>query len=521
MSGERVARKGLIKRDSLPSALIYLYIFSFLGGLAGYAVRILFARNLNPSDYGLFYAVFSFFSLIAIIRDFGMTESALFYGMKYYVKKAYSKMRGVFFYNQLLQTGLAILLSFIVIGLRDFLGNKVFHHPMATTILLPMTLYFLIYTIALSYASFLKIYGKYTLSALFNQIYIFFVLLLSIFFIYKGFDLMTASYSYLYTAVLLTLLYTIIFHVNDKQIERGISIDKKIFKNMILYAIPVIITSAGALLLTFSDTLMLSIMKGPYYVALYQIARPLSKVIVSLYIPAASIFLPLSSYYFHKNDIESIRKYFNILLLLSLTLAIPFTTIIFAFSKEVITLFFGLRYASAANTLRVLSIFVVITLLGVFPNSLLIASGRVKKRAKIFLIGAITNIVLDILLIYRFYATGAAIASLLSYFIIMMMAYYHTLDILKINKHLIRKVLLILLSGILTLIPLFIIRVFDFNMYLKVIIGAILSFSLYILLIILFRIIGRSEIELIIKEVSKRSRKVGELLKKLSSFLPY
>src|SRR3989338_8734466 len=56
---------------------ITIFIISILAVFLGYLVRFLLARNLTVEDFGLFYAVFAFLSLIGFFRSLGLDFSLI------------------------------------------------------------------------------------------------------------------------------------------------------------------------------------------------------------------------------------------------------------------------------------------------------------------------------------------------------------------------------------------------------------------------------------------------------------
>ncbi len=65
-----------IKRGS------WLYIFAFLTGPVGYAIKIIISHDLSVSELGILYGVLSFILLISSVNDLGMVES-----LNYFVPK--------------------------------------------------------------------------------------------------------------------------------------------------------------------------------------------------------------------------------------------------------------------------------------------------------------------------------------------------------------------------------------------------------------------------------------------------
>ena len=54
---------------------VIVFVISLLSALLGYLIRLVLARGISQESYGVFYAVFSFFGLIALFRDYGADAS--------------------------------------------------------------------------------------------------------------------------------------------------------------------------------------------------------------------------------------------------------------------------------------------------------------------------------------------------------------------------------------------------------------------------------------------------------------
>src|SRR3989344_2850223 len=61
--------------------------FSLLGGLLGYFIRLLFARNLSVADFGLFYAIYAFISLSSIVRTLGLNDALVHHLARFQVAR--------------------------------------------------------------------------------------------------------------------------------------------------------------------------------------------------------------------------------------------------------------------------------------------------------------------------------------------------------------------------------------------------------------------------------------------------
>lgn len=88
------------------------------------------------------------------------------------------------------------------------------------------------------------------------------------------------------------------------------------------------------------------------------------------------------------------------------------STIICILSKPMILFLYGDEYLPATMPLRIVTWYTAFSYLGVARNAWIVCENQQKYLAWIYLSAAVTNIVLNLFLIPRFGASGAAVASL-------------------------------------------------------------------------------------------------------------
>jgi len=81
-----------IKRGS------WLYLFAFLSGPLGYAIKIMISHDLTVSQVGVLYGVLSFIMLVSSINDLGMVESLNHFVPKFLAQGKHEKAKAFFIY---------------------------------------------------------------------------------------------------------------------------------------------------------------------------------------------------------------------------------------------------------------------------------------------------------------------------------------------------------------------------------------------------------------------------------------
>jgi polysaccharide transporter, PST family len=164
------------------------------------------------------------------------------------------------------------------------------------------------------------------------------------------------------------------------------------------------------------DQVMLGQMADDQAVGIYSAAVRLSEV--GYFVPmivASSVFPSLvhSKQLPEQEYLRRVQKYFDLNVLLAYALAIP-TSIL---SPIIISFLYGKAYQGAEIMFSILIWASLFVFMGVAREQLLISEGMMKFSFFCTVIGAISNIALNLFLIPAYAGTGAAIATLFSYFL--------------------------------------------------------------------------------------------------------
>lgn len=162
------------------------------------------------------------------------------------------------------------------------------------------------------------------------------------------------------------------------------------------------------------DITMLGSMTNQTDTGLYSNSHKIIDIITTLCISISAVFLPRLSFYY-QNDKREFYNLINYGIEILSFITIPMSVGLFILAPEAISIMYGDSFAPAATTIR---IFVPLIIIKSFGNlicyQLVIATGNEKKRLPAYFIAAITNIILNAILIPEFSQDGAAIASVVS-----------------------------------------------------------------------------------------------------------
>lgn len=163
---------------------------------------------------------------------------------------------------------------------------------------------------------------------------------------------------------------------------------------------------------TMLDTAMLGFLSSDIEVGYYTASTKLGHMVLSMLTAITVVLLPRLTNYAQKNDTSSfnelVKKSANILLLLS----IPMTCGLIILARPLVLLLSGKQYLPAVISMQIISPILIIISFGSLTGvQILPAIGKEKISFYSYIIGAITNIILNSILIPQYGALGAAIGT--------------------------------------------------------------------------------------------------------------
>lgn len=262
---------------------------------------------------------------------------------------------------------------------------------------------------------------------------------------------------------------------------------KKLFKPiMIIFA-----SNIAIQIYVNSDTTMLGYLKDDYAVGIYSVATKIYLIVKNLTGSILTVTIPRLAYLASKkvkDDYEELlNKVANALIILILPSIVGLTML----SREAILIIAGNKYLDAQLPLVVLSIAILFsTFSGLFNNCVLLPHKREKVFLKSSIISAVTNIVLNFILIPYFGAVAAAFTTLISEIIMALMNFMGCRDLIGrvvFNKSFKNNLTSVFCGSIGVIICCKIIMTVFLNIYVCSIVVVLLSVTVYGLILIALR----------------------------------
>ena len=374
-------------------------------------IIIYLARYLGTVGFGKYNFVFAYLAFFNIITDLGL-QQILVREMAREPSSA-PKLIGNAYIIRIILTVFAIALAIVVITLMSY--------PIDTT------LYVYIAAFTLLFISFSDFYATIFQANLVMEYRV--ISKLAFKFISAGLVLYLIFTGGTLTEIILVMVFSemikalLHYYFSRKFVKPVFTIDFGLWKRLLKESFPLAFTSVIWIIYFRIDVVMLSMMKGDaavgLYSAAYNLSEPLSLIPVALVI---SLF-PIMSASF-KGSREKLLKVYRLGLKYILIIMLPLTVGTTFIADRVILLIYEPEFASSAVALQILVWAVLFGSINYILLNLLVAIDRQILNVWTMGAGAVTNVVLNLILIPIMGFTGAAITTVVTNALICIIGFY-------------------------------------------------------------------------------------------------
>jgi lipopolysaccharide exporter len=194
------------------------------------------------------------------------------------------------------------------------------------------------------------------------------------------------------------------------------------------YGISVFGTNMATMVHKSVDKILLSSMLSPGSLATYGVAMRLGTLVEVPVLSMASVLFPKSAREGLESGNAGMKRLYEKAVGIILGLIIPLVLIVLIFPRFFIKILAGSNYFDGIPVLKITVLFGIFVAFAVQFGTILDASGHQVKNFRMTLLGAIISILLNVFLIPKYGIMGAAIATLISYFIMFI------LQLILLNK---------------------------------------------------------------------------------------
>lgn len=237
---------------------------------------------------------------------------------------------------------------------------------------------------------------------------------------------------------------------------------------------------------TLVDVTMLGFFTTDDHIAFYKYGSSFAKIFLQVINTFTMVLVPKLSILYKENKLHEYNHYLTFTLKLIFLLSIPMIIGIQFVSSYLICLIYGEAYINSAHVLRIICLTSIISPIGYLLGSrTLLVTNNEKKMIIPVSVGAIINVLGNLLFIPMFQEFGAALATIISEFVIMVIYIITGKKYFKLEKWL-KDLFKIIVSAIIMLITLVAISTVN-NQALKCVLEITCSILVYFGVLIVMR----------------------------------
>jgi len=434
--------------------------------IAQFFIFVFVARQLGNVIFGRFSFAYSFSVIAIVFVDIGIN---------YMLVREISRKKELL--NKFIGNSFVIktVLGIIVFILTNIILNSL-NYPAETRILAYLLLlYMFLRSNTELLFSIFKAFEKMHYEALIRSLGLVSILIFGLMSLVFLKDIIFLAIAFVIVQLLVFLVTFALVIIKFKGFS--LEFDLKFIKKIIMLSSPFTLSLIFAAIYFHIDNVMLSLMKGDIPVGIYSAAYNITLAL--LFIPSMYTFAiyPILSrdYEKQKKKVAFIyERSFKYLYILGL----PISVGLYIIAQNIIFFIYGQDYSSSIIALKILAGFLLFKFVGFLTGILLSSINKQKFRMYGQGIAALSNLVLNFVLIPRYSFVGAGIATLASEIILFAITFFfvskhfHIFNVFKIlYKPLIS-------AAIMALVIIFL----DINIFLLIIIGGIIYFIVLYLL---------------------------------------
>ncbi|MCD6576186.1 MAG: oligosaccharide flippase family protein [Nanoarchaeota archaeon] len=451
---------------------IYVFAAFVIAAVFGYLSKVLLARMLGPSEFGMFTLSLTVTYIFSAFAIAGVGTS-----ITYYLSKEKDKSRRNAFFSALfLISVLSLLLLSVVLILFPSKIASIFGNTNLVNISYFLAGFTFLYGITRVMYSILRGEEKSKVFAIFYAAIP--TLYFTLIYLLKVSTARQALLFYVVTYLSIDLFLFPYISKKVKFVKPDFNLVKKVFSfSVVLFLVEVLFS-----LRRWTDVWMLSLLSSVANIGFYNVAA-LSAFAFNMALMSMNfLYLPVSNKLFHQNKLSRLREVYNKICFILTMVVSPFAIALTIFAPQFISLVFGRTYLPSVAPF---SILMVSTLVNVMfgPNWTNLVIRQEKRLLVLFaLFALILNAILNYLFIPTWGIAGAAIAtavSIIAWNVITTIAIWKKQKMTPFSKSMFKSLSLALVVSI----PFLVARYFVSLSVLWAIIFGIGYLSLYTLLV--------------------------------------
>ena len=416
-----------------------MMISYFFFRIGGYIYRILMSRMLGPEAYGVFGATLPFQGVFQILSAGGMQPVIAKFVAQYNAVNEEEMARQVIITSLKYMMVSGVLFGLFMFFAAGWIATFIFHKPEAT---LPFQAISLITPFSVIVGAFRGAFqGVYKMelivaSRVVEQVT---TILMAVALVAIGFGAVGAvlgtGIGFIASATCALLLFKkYIWPMFPKPLVNFSFKDElSLMKELLIFSIPVTVTALSEMAIYDISTEVIFYFMPDQYNGYYTNASAMARLPLIISLSIAAVILPAASEAASLNDKNLLGMYITQSYRYVILLVLPLCVGIAAFATPLLSLLFGPVYGLGGPALSILVIGMAFYTLFMISSSIMQGIGHPRRPMIILLIGIVANFVLNVLMVPKYGIEGAATATTIATFLIMLAVLWETFRVTKVN----------------------------------------------------------------------------------------
>ena len=391
-----------------------IFIGTFISKVLMYFYRLVVARWLGPSDYGLISIGISVFWLSLGFIKLGFTSGIKRRVSHFIGKGEESKVTTVLWSVLLINIPWSVLVAFILFLTADIIAVGFFNQPELGFIIRMFSIAVPFQMLYHNLAAFLKGLRDVKYHVVSDKIFrSLFTLTSAIVLIYFGWEVRGALYAEIGGIILSTVLLLLLVEfkaypfIRDRRFDGLLKEQKTVLK----FALPLFVSTIIGKLMGHADTIMIGFFEASESAGVYNAAFPTAGIITVAGGAVGTMLFPTISKLYSSGKKDLSEEVASVALKWIFLVSFPAMVFMVLFGNSILNFLFGEAYVGGAYALAVLGIGYTVKNLSRHYGSFIKSEDETSLILKITAGIFVFNILLNIVLIPRIGISGAAVAT--------------------------------------------------------------------------------------------------------------
>ncbi len=409
---EEALRRNLLKTTGRAGKVFAARILSQIAALTA---GVVYARFLGADLYGVFQLAITAVSVLSLLAAFGMSPGLIRYLPIFKADGKMNDLKGTVNFALSLGLFLSVAAALALYLGRQFVSLSVFSEPRLSGILPLFSLVLVFYSLGAILGGVIQAEGEAHVFITFRYVldHLASVSFFLVFYLTLGTKLLGASWAKVFASFLT------VFLAGRWVVRRFPFLWKKpLFptarkREFLLYSASLLFVGFTYFLMNQVNNLLVGMYSVSRQVGFYSVGNVVAGVIIFVLISFNLIFAPLISELYHRGQHETLAKMYSAVTRLVWIFTLPIFIWVLVYSRSILSIF-GEEFAAAKWVLIFLAIGQFVNA-AVGPNGLMLSmSGHQKWEVFNGVAVALLNIGVNMVLIPRYGATGAALGGALA-----------------------------------------------------------------------------------------------------------